>query len=85
MKTPILAKILSLVLLSVFVIVAARADEDFFDETKGTTTLFSFDNVSIPFFQNLKLEMRSPVKHAKNPVVARGPDGSVDDWAVQFY
>ncbi|MCG8598591.1 MAG: hypothetical protein MI807_00415 [Verrucomicrobiales bacterium] len=56
-----------------------------FDETRNTTTFFSFDEVSIPFTQNLRLEMRKPEKHSSNPVVARGPDGSVDDWAVQFY
>jgi len=58
---------------------------ELFDETEDTTTLFCFDNVSIPYFQNLKLEMRTLQKHLDNPVVARGPDGSVDDWAVQFY
>jgi hypothetical protein len=31
---------------------------DYFDETKATT-LFAFDNVSIPHTQNLKLEMRA--------------------------
>lgn len=61
------------------------AADDYFDETRDTRTLFCFDNVSIPYFQNLKLEMRSPQKHPKNPVIARGPDGAVDDWAVQFY
>ncbi len=64
---------------------AAGEATELFDETADTKTLFSFDNVSIPYFQNLKLEMRSPKKHPKNPVVARGLDGSVDDWAVQFY
>ncbi len=56
----------------------------YFDETNAIT-LFSFDDVSIPFTQNLKLEMRSPQRHPANPVVKRGPDNSVDDWAVQFY
>ena len=85
MKTSIVAKNLSFSLLLAFIGAAARADEDYFDETRDTTTLFSFDNESIPFFQNLKLEMRAPTKHPKNPVIARGPDGAVDDWAVQFY
>lgn len=58
---------------------------DYFDETRDTVTLFAFDEVSIPFTQNLKLQMRSPERHPANPVVARGPDGSVDSWAVQFY
>ena len=34
----------------------------FFDETRGTT-LFAFDEVSLPFSQNLKLVMRSPERH----------------------
>lgn len=85
MKTPILAKTIGLTLLLALLFTALRADEGFFDEQTNTTTLFSFDNVSIPFFQNVKLKMRSPAKHLENPVVARGPDGSVDDWAVQFY
>jgi len=65
--------------------IAADEVKGLFDETADTTTLFSFDNERIPYFQNLKLEMRSAQKHPDNPVVARGPDGSVDDWAVQFY
>jgi hypothetical protein len=85
MKTSILANILRLSLLWVCASSAAQADENFFDETSDTITLFPFDKVSISFFQNLKLEMRTPVKHAKNPVIARGADGAVDDWAVQFY
>lgn len=59
--------------------------EGYFDETRDTTTLFAFDEVAIPFTQNLKLEMRSPERHPGNPVVARGPDGAADSWAVQFY
>lgn len=56
----------------------------YFDETSAIT-LFSFDDVSTPFTQNLKLMMRSPQRHPANPVVRRGPENSVDDWAVQFY
>lgn len=56
----------------------------YFDETKATT-LFAFDNVSIPFTQNLKLKMRSPKRHPLNPVVKRGKPGTCDSWAVQFY
>jgi hypothetical protein len=58
--------------------------DPYFDETSAVT-LFSFDDVSIPFTQNLKLVMRSPQRHPANPVVQRGPENSVDDWAVQFY
>jgi len=59
-------------------------DSDYFDESKAVT-LFAFDEVSIPFTQNLKLIMNSPERHPANPVVSRGPDGSCDSWAVQFY
>lgn len=59
-------------------------DDGYFDETK-VTTLFAFDDVSIPLTQNLRVKMRQPQKHVGNPVVARGPAGSVDAWAVQFY
>lgn len=57
---------------------------ELFDETKGTT-LFAFDNVSIPHTQNLKLEMRQPERFEGNPVVRRGAAGAVDAHGVQFY
>ncbi len=57
---------------------------DYFDETK-VTTLFAFDDVSIPHAQNLRLEMRTPVKHPKNPVMTRGAPGTPDAKGVQFY
>lgn len=57
---------------------------DLFDETRETT-LFAFDQVSIPHSQNLRLEMRPPVKHPANPVVRRGPPGTPDAMGVQFY
>lgn len=59
-------------------------DSVYFDETKAMT-LFAFDDVSIPFMQNLKLEMRSPQRHPANPVLHRGKPGTPDSWAVQFY
>src|SRR5262249_9786928 len=58
--------------------------DDLFDETK-TTTLFAFDNVSIPHSQNLRLEMRAPTRHPANPVVPRGAAGTPDAMGVQFY
>ncbi|MES2507604.1 MAG: hypothetical protein V4599_12940 [Verrucomicrobiota bacterium] len=60
------------------------AAEDFFDETQATT-LFAFDNVSIPHSQNLRLEMRQPKKHPGNPVLTRGQPGTPDAKGVQFY
>ncbi|MEZ5385983.1 MAG: hypothetical protein R3F13_10760 [Prosthecobacter sp.] len=57
---------------------------DAFDETKGAT-LFSFDNVAIPYTQNLRLEMRQLTRHAGNPVLQRGAPGTPDAHGVQFY
>ena len=78
-------------ILFVTIVVEARAcahevsaPSEYFDETKAIT-LFAFDDVSIPFTQNLKLKMHSPERHSANPVLQRGPDGSCDSWAVQFY
>jgi hypothetical protein len=57
---------------------------ELFDETK-VTTLFAFDKVSIPHTQNLKLEMRQPLRFEGNPVLRRGEAGAVDAHGVQFY
>lgn len=54
------------------------------DETEKET-IFAFDQVSIPFTQNLRLEMQSPTRHPANPVLQRGPAGSPDAMGVQFY
>ncbi len=62
----------------------AQSPDNLFDETK-VTTLFAFDQGSIPFTENLRIKMRQPVKYPANPVVPRGPAGSPDSWAVQFY
>ncbi|MCA9086193.1 MAG: hypothetical protein KDA81_19180 [Planctomycetaceae bacterium] len=83
--------LLAVSLIAVTVTFAPRVSADepsafaaLFDETQAIT-LFAFDNESIPFTQALKLQMRSPERHSQNPVVTRGPSGSVDSWAVQFY
>lgn len=57
---------------------------ELFDETQAVT-LFAFDAVSIPHTQNLRLEMRQPVKHEGNPVLRRGAPGTPDAMGVQFY
>lgn len=57
---------------------------DLFDETR-VTTVFAFDQVSVPHTQNLRLEMRSPARHPANPVVRRGGAGAPDAMGVQFY
>ena len=51
----------------------------------GELTLFSFDDHSIPFKDNLYLTMAQAEKHPGNPVVPRGPAGSVDSYRAQFY
>lgn len=55
-----------------------------FDESEATT-LFAFDNVSIPHTQNLRLEMNEPRRHPANPVLRRGAAGAPDAMGVQFY
>lgn len=79
---------LALALASVSGLQAGQTDDGtfkpVFDETKATT-LFAFDNVSIPFTRSLELTMRTPEKYAGNPVVARGEKGEPDHWGVQFY
>lgn len=71
-------------LLPIIVWATSAWSAELFDETKAVT-LFAFDNVSIPHTQNLKLEMRQPVRHPANPVVKRGAPGTPDAHGVQFY
>ncbi len=47
--------------------------------------IFSFDDHAIPFKSNLKLTLTSPERYPGNPVVPRGPAGSVDAFRAQFY
>jgi hypothetical protein len=47
--------------------------------------IFSFDDHAIPFKLNLRLTLVAPEKYAGNPVVPRGPRGSVDAFRAQFY
>jgi len=49
------------------------------------TTLFAFDDHSIPWKSNLKLTLVKPDKHPDNPLVRRGGEGTVDEKGVQFY
>ncbi len=67
-----------------FLSTANAGAAELFDETK-VTTIFAFDDHSIPHTQNLRLEMNRPERHPANPVVARGGPGSVDAMGVQFY
>lgn len=74
----------TLTLLFISTLFGTLHSAELFDETK-VTTLFAFDNVSIPHTQNLKIEMRQPERFAGNPVVRRGEPGTVDAHGVQFY
>ncbi len=53
--------------------------------TVQEATLFPFDNVSIPYTNNLLLEMSQPRKYPENPVFPRGKEGAADEFGVQFY
>ncbi len=50
-----------------------------------TTSLFAFDDHSIPWKSNLKLTMVPPTKHPDNPLIPIGEKGSHDEGGVQFY
>ena len=45
--------------------------------------LFAFDDRSIPWRYRLRMEMHRPEKYDGNPVVTRGPAGSVDERRAQ--
>lgn len=53
--------------------------------TGGPLTIFSFDNHTIPWKDNLFLTMVQARKYPGNPVVPRGPQGSPDAHRAQFY
>jgi hypothetical protein len=48
-------------------------------------TIFAFDDVTIPFKQNLHLTMAPARKYPGNPVLPHGPEGSPDGHRAQFY
>jgi hypothetical protein len=51
----------------------------------NTVTLFSFDDYTLPFKQNLYLTMVQADKYPGNPVLPHGPKGSPDAHRAQFY
>lgn len=53
--------------------------------TVEEATLFSMDNISIPFTTNLVLTMEPVDKHQDNPLLRRGESGDPDEWGVQCY
>ncbi len=70
--------------LALLLLASIASAADYFDET-ASTTVFAFDEVTIPHTQNLRLEMRSPTRHPANPVLPRGAPGTPDAYGVQFY
>ena len=46
---------------------------------------FSFDDDSLPWRDNLHLTLEAPKKYEGNPVLAPGPQGSVDGNAALLY
>jgi hypothetical protein len=52
---------------------------------RAAVSLFAFDDHAITFKRNLKLTLVEARKYPGNPVVARGPAGSVDHHRAQFY
>lgn len=57
----------------------ARAD------AAAETTLFAFDDASIPWRSNVKLTMVRADKHPANPVLRRGPEGAPDHGHAIMY
>lgn len=51
----------------------------------GETTLFAFDDHSIPWQHNLKITLVEAQKHPANPVLKRGPKGSPDHGHAILY
>ncbi|MEX0724873.1 MAG: hypothetical protein WEB58_09310 [Planctomycetaceae bacterium] len=64
---------------------STHAADPFAPKTAQPTTIFSFDDVSIPYKQNLKLTIHQPTKHPSNPVVPPGKAGEPDSYRAQFY
>ena len=55
------------------------------EKARPELNIFSFDDHTIPFKKNLKLTLVEARKYEGNPVVPRGPEGSVDHHRAQFY
>ena len=50
-----------------------------------SATLFAFDDVSIPFRENLFVKMCSAEKYPGNPVLKHGTPGQPDEYCAKFY
>lgn len=55
------------------------------EDNSGVITIFSFDDYTLPFKDNLFLTMVQAKKYPGNPIVPRGPEGSPDAHRAQFY
>ena len=53
--------------------------------TVPEATLFAFDDVSIPFRQNLYVRLQRPRKHPANPVLKAGEKEQPDELHAEFY
>ena len=52
--------------------------------TVDEAALFAFDDVSIPFAENLVLTMHAPRKHPNNPVLPMGKRGDPDEFKIDY-
>lgn len=52
---------------------------------KNEYVIFSFDDVCIPWKHNLKLTMVEATKYPGNPVLRKGPKGTIDDGHAILY
>lgn len=63
----------------------SASPEQKLEPSSAPLSIFSFDNVTIPFTQNLLLTMVPATKYPGNPVLPHGPAGSPDAERAQFY
>jgi hypothetical protein len=52
---------------------------------RGETTIFAFDDHTIPFRHNLVVTMVKAEKYSGNPILSTGPAGTPDSHRVQFF
>lgn len=73
---PPMKRLQSIIALLCLLTIDASAEEQVF---------FSFDDVSIPWRDNLKLTLEQPKKHSANPVLRAGAQDSADGWGALLY
>jgi hypothetical protein len=52
---------------------------------RGDLVLFPFDDVAVPWRENLKLTLEAPRKYENNPVMKPGPEAGVDGYGSLLY